>query len=167
MDIFIEKIIKRQKKFLDFLIIGGAIALAVLIAVFLFLNAFILFILFTPGLIFLIYYIITLRNIEYEYAVTNGDLDIDIIINQSKRKRLFSASCKEFEAVARVDSPQYMQKIKNCKNVKDYSSRKEGSEVWFAFTKQEGKDLVILFEPSKKMIDNFTIYIPRKVHRDI
>jgi hypothetical protein len=51
--------------------------------------------------------------------------------------------------------------------VKDYSSRKEGSEVWFAFTKQEGKDLVILFEPSKKMIDNFTIYIPRKVHRDI
>ena len=29
MDIFIEKIIKRQKKFLDFLIIGGAIALAV------------------------------------------------------------------------------------------------------------------------------------------
>ncbi len=167
MDIFIEKIIKRQKKFLDFLIIGGAIALAVLIAVFLFLNAFILFILFTPGLIFLIYYIITLRNIEYEYAVTNGDLDIDIIINQSKRKRLFSAICKEFEAVARVDSPQYTQKIKNCKNVKDYSSRKEGSEVWFAFTKQEGKDLVILFEPSKKMIDNFTIYIPRKVHRDI
>ena len=91
-----------------------------------------MFILFTPGLIFLIYYIITLRNIEYEYAVTNGDLDIDIIINQSKRKRLFSASCKEFEAVARVDSPQYTQKIKNCKNVKDYSSRKEGSEVWFA-----------------------------------
>ena len=105
-------------------------------------------------------------NIEYEYAVTNGDLDIDTIINQDKRKQLFSVNCKEFEVVAKVDSPQYTDKIKSCKNVKDYSSRKKGSEVWFIFMKQDRKDLVLLFEPSSRMIDNFAMYIPRKVYKD-
>ena len=161
MDIFNEKIVKRNKGILDVLLIIGVIILAIIAAAFLFLNMKIFFYLLTPVLIYIVYYVITSTNIEYEYAVTNGDLDVDAIIDQRKRKRLLSHHCREFELVARLDSSHYSGRIRDCKNVKDYSSRGEDAEKWFVFMKKEGKNLVIIFEPSNKMIDNFAMYNPR------
>ena len=166
MDMFIEKIVRRRKSGLDMLIIA-LIALITLVASFL-LTIYIpqFSLLLIAGIIYIAYIFISRRNVEYEYAVTNGDLDIDIIINQKKRKRMLSANCKEFEVVARVNSPQYTNEIKTCKNIKDFSSHNKEAEVWFISMRKEGQHTVILFEPLAQMIDNFAIFIPRKVFRN-
>jgi len=166
MDIFIEKIIRRRKSPLDilliFLILLGAIGLSFLsIMIIPGLSTFIMI-----GIFYLAYILVTMLNIEFEYAVTNGDLDIDKIINQRKRKRVYSGNCKEFELVAKVNSRHYTKNIQECKNVKDYSSRSKNAEVWFISLREDGKQTVILFEPDQKMIDNFRTFIPRKVFTD-
>lgn len=165
MDVFVEKIVKRKKSTADILLTVLIILACVVISFFLFLYipAFSSFL--VVALIYLGYYLITSRNIEYEYAVTNGDIDIDTIINQRKRKRLFSGNVKEFEAVARVKSDKYTSQIRNCKNVKDYSSRDKNADVWFIYM-NKGEPSVILFEPNSKMVDSLFTFAPRVVHKN-
>ena len=166
MDVFIEKLVKRQKTIVDILliilIIAGTLLLSYLIMMFIPQFAMILII----GLFYLAYVLISKLNIEYEYALTNGELDIDMIINQKQRKRLLSVNCKDFDVVAKVNSLQYTKEIKECKNKKDYSSRSKNAEVWFISMIKDGQPTVILFEPMERMIDNFAIYIPRKVFKN-
>src|SRR5690554_5734038 len=107
MDVFIEKLVKRRKTMADvlliLLIVAGAVILSYLIMRYIPQFAMILII----GLFYLVYVLITKLNIEYEYAVTNGELDIDMITNQKQRKRLLSVNCRDFDVVAKVDSLQY------------------------------------------------------------
>mgnify|MGYP000851678877 CR=1 FL=1 len=164
MDLFNEKIVSRRKDGKDFAIIAGIVVLAVAVSflVLLFLPGIAPFLVI--GVIYLGYWLITQRNIEYEYAVTNGDIDIDMIISQRKRKKVFSGNCKDFELIARVKSDKYDGQIKNCKNVKDYSSHNDNADVWFIYSTQAGP-AVILFEPTPQMIDCFFTFAPRKVYR--
>ena len=93
MDTFFEQIIAVKKN-------GKAVAaiigiwLAAFIVCFLlimfmgFLGTFSL--LLAAGALFGAYKLCTRFNLEYEYIVTNGTMDIDKIINKSSRKRILS-----------------------------------------------------------------------------
>ncbi|NLM73194.1 MAG: hypothetical protein GX184_04080 [Clostridiaceae bacterium] len=165
MDMFIEKIVKRKKSAADILLIALIILVCVVASYFLFLYIPTFSSLFVVLLIYAGYYLISIRNVEFEYAVTNGDIDIDTIINQRKRKRLFSGNVKDFEVMARVKSDKYTTHIRECKNVKDFTSHDEKADVWFIYLNQ-GEPSVILFEPDSKMVDTLFTFAPRVVHRN-
>ena len=59
---------------------------------------------FLPMVIVLIFYVAyrinTSFDVEYEYILTNGELDIDKITNKRRRKRLMTIHCKSFTAFA-------------------------------------------------------------------
>lgn len=93
------------------LYIFGSLFVALAIVLFLGISPISTILLIVLG--YLVYYLISLRKIEYEYAFTNGELDIDKIIAQRKRKRVFSASCRDFEAFGKLDSEKYTDEIKN------------------------------------------------------
>lgn len=165
MDIFIEKIVLRKKTSKDQLItmgiiVGGFIAT---IAVFSIpaLAPFALFI--AAAIVYGAFYFSKSRNIEFEYAVTNGELDIDKIIAQRRRKRVFSASSKDFEIVAKLKSDKYSNEYKNIKNRIEAVSSMESSDVYFLVTNYKGERTIVFFEPDKRMIDNFKTFISRKV----
>ncbi len=167
MDTFLEKIIVRKKDFKDNLIIAGIIlGTIVLIFVILsipFISQLGIGLFLAAGLIYLAYRLITSRNVEYEYVVTNGDLDIDKIISQRKRKRVFSANCKEFEVVARVKSNSFSQSVQSIKNRIDASSSVDSPDAYFATLNYKGEKTLVIFEPDERMLNNFKIFIPRKV----
>lgn len=167
MDIFLEKIVKRRISFLD-------IALIVLIIILATALSFVAFMFLGPtmspliilGVGYLAYFLASKRSIEYEYIVTNGDIDIDMIVSQRKRKRVFSANCKDFELVAPITSSQYTKEIRETKNVKNYSSQNPKADVWFIYRRPGGGGEVILFEPTEQMVDSFRMFIPRKVFKN-
>lgn len=166
MDIFIEKIVQKRKDAKDYLIITGVIivTLILMLLVLNFIPGMSLF--FVVALGYIAYLIITTRNIEFEYAVTNGDLDIDKIIAQRKRKRIFSANCKNFEIVAKVKSPHYSNHYKNFKNQMDCTSSLKNDNVYFIVLNYNNEQTIVYFEPSEKMLNSFKTYIPRKVFID-
>lgn len=166
MDVFIEKIVQKRKDAKDYLIITGVI-IATIVLVLLALNyipgmGFI----FMIGLGYIAYLIITSRNIEFEYAVTNGDLDIDKIIAQRKRKRVFSANCKNFEIVAKVKSSHFSEHYKSFKNQINCAGSLNNDNVYFIVLNYNNEQTVVYFEPSEKMLNNFKTFIPRKVFID-
>ena len=129
MDIFLEHIVKRKKGGREFaVIIGVLLALLALLCVSMVLllvfPAFstILF-LIAAGLIFGAYWLITKQNVEYEYIVTNGDIDVDRIEHRRKRKRLMSVHCKTFDIIAPVGDPEHRgEENSNVTRVLDVSS---------------------------------------------
>jgi hypothetical protein len=167
MDTFLEKLVTRKKTLTDYLILAGTVIVGILLIMaaltIQILMQLGLSLLLAAGIIFLGYRIITSRNIEYEYIVTNGDLDIDIIVAKRKRKRIFSANCKEFDIVSPVKNSQFDHAVRNTKNRIDASSSVDSPDAYFITLNYKGERTLVIFEPSEKMLKNFRIYIPRKV----
>jgi hypothetical protein len=167
MDTFMEKIVTKKKTYIDYLItasilIGALLLITVAFSVQILVQMGMSLIL-AVGVGYLGYVLITSRNIEYEYIVTNGELDIDMIISKRKRKRLFSASCKEFDIVSPVKSSHFNQSVQNIRNRIDASSYADSPDAYFITLNYNGERTLVIFEPTEKMLSNFRIYIPRKV----
>ncbi len=165
MDIFLEKIVKRKKTMKDSLLIIGIILLSLILIVVLLniplIGSFAPFILVAVG--YLAYMMIRGRSIEFEYIVTNGDLDIDMIVAQRKRKRVFSGHCKDFETVAKMTSGKYDHNVQSIKKRVNAVTSIESPDVYFITTVKDGEKVLIFFEPHPKMIDSFKKFIPRKI----
>lgn len=167
MDIFMEKIVAKKKTIADHMITVGVvlagiilIMLSLTIEVIQKLNIGIILIV---GIAYLGYRLITSRNLEYEYIVTNGDLDIDKIINKRNRKRIFSANCKEFDIVAPVKNDSYNRSLHGIKKRIDASGSLDSPDAWFVTLNYKGEKTLVIFEPDERMLENFRKYIPRKV----
>ena len=161
MDVFCEYIVKVKKNPVELTISALGIILAVI------LLGFSLFFLFTPfssfvllidaGVVYGAYILITHFNVEYEYILTNGDIDIDKIIAKRKRKRVLSFSTKEFEIVAPCKQGE------NYTNVLDLGTRNYENAYYAVFSK-DGQKKTLVFNPPQKMIEAMKTYSPRTVH---
>ena len=87
MDAYLEQIVKHRKGYKDFMIkvamimsIFAVLAIGVIVGVMV--NYYFIVIGFFLSLfdIYLCWYVITGRNVEYEYTVTNNNLQIDKIM---------------------------------------------------------------------------------------
>jgi len=165
-DVFKEQLVKRAITGKDTAKRIGIVALAVIVFFFCLYIPYVqqVAVFIAAALIFGVYFLITRQNIEYEYSFTNGDLDIDIIYNKSKRKRLFSSSVKDFEIMAPVQDTAHTHDLSNASETKDYSSGVVGPDTYAFVTAYKGKRLKIIIEPNDMMIKAFsTVLTPRKL----
>lgn len=167
MDTFMEKLVTKKKVFKDNLITAGVIFGGLILLMFsqsikviqqLGIGVFL-----AAGIVYLGYRLITSRNVEFEYTVTNGELDIDKITSRRKRKRIFSASCKEFDILSRVKSNSFSQSVQSIKNRIDASSSLDSPDAFFATLNYKGEKTLLIFEPDERMLNNFKLSIPRKI----
>jgi hypothetical protein len=163
-DVFKEQIVKRQITSKDLLVrvsivIGAIIAIVVGTII---ISAAMLFflVIFSSSA----YWLITQLNKEYEYVVTNGELDIDRITNKSRRKRIFSVNIKDFEVMAHVDDESKKNAFHHAIETLDVSSglKKENTYIFLAPFK--GKKVKVIFEPNEATLRAIHLYNPRKVH---
>lgn len=172
-DVFIEHMIRQKKDGRDYAKMVGVVllyfALIYLALVFIQFVAF-LFPLIIIGGIYGVYWLISSLNREYEYIVTNGILDIDVIIAKRRRKRVFSGDVRNFEITAAADSQEHKdfqrtnEKDRNVKTI-DASSRMNPKDVWFFVGKSSLDDqrYYVLFEPNKRIMENLHRFNPRNV----
>ena len=102
MDNFAEYMVKKRPDSRDNAKRAGIIALAVVLCV---ASVFLVFVthipfilLITCAIIYGAYFLITGTSVEYEYAVTNGEMDVDKIIARRKRVHLITVSTAKFDA---------------------------------------------------------------------
>ncbi len=168
MDTFMEKIVERKKTSKDTLISAGIVFLCVFLIVFIipmipYVNTMQL--VFDVAVIYGAYYLIKSKSIEFEYSVTNGEIDIDKIIARSRRKRIFSGNCKEFEILARLKGDHYNDSIKNISNKIEAASSMDSPDVFFLVTTYKGQRTVVYFEPNERMLNAFRLFIPSKIFK--
>lgn len=164
MDTFFEQIVPIGIDSKSILKIIGiwVLALALSIAIFIFLVRFLGLIVFVlmAGVIFGAYKISAMLYIEYEYIVTNGTLDIDKIVAKSSRKRLASFEISQVEVVEKYNPAAqhtgFNQIVMAC-NPND-------PEAYKMVVSKEGKGrTLIVFAPNKKIKGAVVKSLPRFV----
>jgi hypothetical protein len=155
----------KKKTFKDYLISFGIVLAGIIITLAVGFIEFLVpfWFIIAAAVVYFMYQFITLLNIEYEYIVTNGDLDIDKIINRKRRKRIFSANCKDFEILARLKGGLNDRRIQNINNRIFAVSSMDAENVFFAILIYKGERTVVFFEPNEKMLNSFKLFIPRKI----
>lgn len=164
MDTFFEQIIsiKKNNKTLLLTIAIWLLALALCFFAYLF-SSFIgpIFILVLAGIIYGAFKLTGMLNIEYEYIITNGTLDIDKIINKSNRKRILSF---ELSGVTRLE--KYNPNILNNTNVKNivFACNQTDENAYLMVAEKEGKaPYYLVLSPNDKIKNAIIKYIPKFV----
>jgi hypothetical protein len=165
-DTFMEKIVARRKTGLDYLkiaavLVGGLVVMLII----LFFGGYFSFLVLPllAGLCYGMWYMLTGMNREYEYIVTNGDLDIDMIIARRKRKRVFSGKSKDFELMAKVGSDEYRQALKGNYKLLDCSSHIQAPDNWFFLADYKGQRLMVIFAPDERMLKSLKRFNPSRI----
>jgi hypothetical protein len=98
------------------------------------------------------FYLMGFLKVEYEYIFTNGELDIDVIYNRSRRKRMFSSHVNKFEIMAHVQDMNQAGSFNSAQVTHDYSSGQVGADTYAFLVSKDGKQQKIIFEPNEKML---------------
>lgn len=114
-------------------------------------------------LIILVFFLYPRLSVEYEYVFVDGQLDFDRITANSKRKTVLRIDFEQVELMAPYDSPA----LDNYKHIqmekKDFSSLNKDSKPYAIISSSGSKKLIILFEPSEKMLNIIKQKNTRKV----
>lgn len=101
MDNFCEQLVEKRKSSADIVkMVLVSLALILGASAFMFIAIFfgvMLMVLFSVGLLALGVWLVSGMNVEYEYIVTNNELDIDKIIGRRKRKRMITIDLSKAE----------------------------------------------------------------------
>ena len=170
MEVFIEEMVKRSKSSKDYLQLVGIVVLTAII-VFIMVGflmpifaAFgsIIFLL-AAGVVYGAYYLITSSNQEFECSLVNTEMDIDKIINKTRRKRLTTASIRGLEAFGTKNNPDYESYLNNSVVNKIYACRDENADdVFFIVYNQSNKKMMLIFNPSERIIEQIVKRNPQK-----
>lgn len=171
MDIFIEQIIKRKKDGKDYAFIAGLITAGIILS----LAAALLIGRYSIGIAFILiaavwyveYLLIHTRNLEYEYILTNSDLDVDKIVAKRGRKRIVSINLKEIIICANVEDSRFVHEYQNTANLTktvDVIGNKADGNIYFVDYHLDGENIRVLFQPNEKLEDALRTLNPRYIH---
>lgn len=99
------------------------------------------------GLAFLIFRKKDELRTEYEYTLTNSDLDVAKVLNNSRRRYLTALSLKNVEACGEVEtSSNTFQRYLTMKDVKKHNwfLNRDAKLYYFYFTKNSVKHMIVL-----------------------
>ena len=102
-------------------------------------------------------------NKEFEYICTDDTVDIDMIFNKSRRKRLISFTLGQTEVIASVKDERYNSQSKGSFDKVIDATSGANENVYFAIVEKNGRNLV-KFEPSASVLEHLSQYARSKVH---
>ena len=169
MDIFCEYIVKHKKTIKDYLIfvLTDIVAFILSIIVLMFYN-------YTMGFGLLIiaaiwygaYIIMRNRFVEYEYALTSNELDIDKKKKKKRRKHIMTVDFKNITLCAPADDITFCSEFNNTQAINktyDFTGTSR-YEIYFADFQGIDGNTRILFNPTDKMKESLQLINPRAVH---
>lgn len=110
-----------------------------------------------------IYRLTGIFHVEYEYIMTDDEMDVDRITDKRSRKHVLSVSAKNIE-MFRPFEEEYLKEITGeLRRVDVSSGQKEAQRYFIVAPDKEGKKLFLIFEPNEKLLERFSHYNPRNV----
>ena len=167
MDLFVEQMVVRKNRPVETLfriamliIFGLGAGFCLLVVLFQWFGLFsFLGVLAAAGILYGAWYLNGRLNLEFEYIITNGDFDVDVITNRSSRKRVTAFECRNVESVTRYrkEAPYEGRTVIFAANADapllmaiDVMSRKNGR-------------IVLVIEPDDRLYEVFRRCLPRSL----
>lgn len=189
MDIFMEQLVPKKKdlkdKCLIALIIVAAIVLTIVLGIITMSLSFqpqgqqpspvtsmasSFGLLFIAGVWYGAYYLINSLSVEFEYIVTNSEIDIDKIMSKKRRKRLVTIDIKNASLMARTDDENNNSVYKNIPSdvkVLNFSAMSENGYTYFIDCTIDEKRTIVLWQPTSKIVDSLWKFNPKAVKKNM
>lgn len=170
-DVFVEYLIKRRRTASDWALQAGAVVLALVVVWLSFYAAIMLNIPMIPyfviiAVIYGLYRLWMMFNLEFEYSFTNGDITVDKIIAKRKRKRVVSFDAKNILEMKQVGA-NTVNIGNGIANVYRTGELKNGTNGWYILFSRDGANRnVLLFSPNEKLLTAMKPFLPVKVRLD-
>ena len=159
LDTFGEQLVKKATTGADW---AKRIGIAVLLMWLSFFTGFMILTMLAVGALFGLVWLLTGMSYEYEYILTNDDLDIDKITGKRKRKRLITLKMNTVEEFGVYDGT-------NGGNADATVIASDGTNVnayyLIAKHKTHGRTMLI-FSPDKRMTEMILETLPYKIKQE-
>lgn len=163
-DLYSEWLVKRKTPTYTFavkLLIFAAMMIALTFAI-LTLNVVIFIVAIAIGVGF--YFYSTSVKLEFEYIYVNGELDIDKIMNQARRKRALTFDMNHLEIIAPEDSHHLDgYNNKTCKAYDFSSGNKDADGRYVLYGTVNNEMIKVILEPNDRILNDMRMSSPRKV----
>ena len=163
MDTFYEQIISIKKTSKTTAMFLGIWFLAFLLVFLLFITNFLgaINLILYFGIIYGAFWLSTKLNVEFEYIITNGTMDIDKIINRSSRKRIVTF---ELSGVTRLEkyNAAAITNI-NQKDIITACNLDDENAYFMAVSKSNGDTVNLIFSPNDKLKSAISKFAPKFV----
>lgn len=172
MDTFVEQLVKLKfsKKTLTLKISVWVVCILMalgLIALSVFNGALaFLFMILAAACIFVAYFLTSQLNVEFEYIFTNGEIDIDRIINRSKRQRLATFKCSDIEQIELYDAKKHVPDKANNKNVY-FSCSVDKDAYAFRIKHPKNKYYTLVIAPNDEFKEAMRKFLPYQMKKSI
>lgn len=151
-EVFVEFIIKRRTGIKEAMI--RTLSVMVVFFAFLFtLQLGMLGITITILLGYVAYLAWTYTSIEYEYSFLNGELTVDRIMGQRKRKFVDSFDIKQAEIIAPSFSDEIIRRSGSVAKTYDFSSGHKSDRLYSIILNNGKGNVQVVFEPNEKFIE--------------
>lgn len=167
MDVFLEQIVAKKNTGTDILKRVGVIIAALLI---IFISTFILPVIhqifvslnliIIAATIYGAWYLWSSFSVEYEYILTNGEIDIDKIIARRKRKRLITVNTRQFTEFG-LYHPQEHVNQQFASTILACSSMTDPNTYYAVFDHPKFGKTMLIFNPNEKIIETAKQFIKR------
>ncbi len=169
MDVFKEKMVRkmlsRNDKICRFLIIVSAVALAFMCFFITIGTPYILFGMFFAALaLYGGYYLVTNFDVEYEYIITNGEIDFDKITAQRSRKRLCTIAFNTATAFGVADDSADTANADTY--VKASADDPELTNYFIRVRHKSLGDTVVYFTPDDELLGLIKPFLPRNLREN-
>ena len=160
-DFMYEQLVARKAKATDHLIRIATIMLIAALIILGFLYFGFLALLLAAVMLFLaIYFIFPRLKVEYEYALLNHEMQIDIIYNKSRRKKLVEFDLQKAEGISRgIPAGQHKAEI-----TYDCTSGTDPQTVYAVTVNVNHKNACILIEPDGTMKSYMNQWLAPHMH---
>ena len=143
MDTFFEQIVKKKKTPAE--LVFAILNVPVLMAIPILPTALMV------GIAYGGWWLISAQNMEFEYCVTNGDIDIDLIVAKRKRKRIVSVSGRKVKSLSPYEQGAVNEKAFG--RVVVASPSKKESGLWcFTYHSKKNGDTLVVFQPEERVL---------------
>ncbi len=170
MDVFFEQIVVKQNTSADLLKkIGLVVATLLVIFICLFIlpiipgvvgqifGSFGIFL--AAGAVYGSYYLLSSMSIEYEYILTNGEIDIDKIIARKRRKRLITINVREFTEFGVYDASKNYGNVQS--TILACSTQNDHDNYYAILDHTKFGKTIVVFTPNEKILTNLKQYVKR------
>lgn len=150
-EVFVEQIIKRRTGVSNTILRVLAVFVAILSTLLISLLGMIGFSI-TIFVIYAVYLVFCYTSVEYEYSFLNGELSIDRILGQRKRKTIANFDIAQAEIIAKTGSEEMRSHMREMKKA-DFSSGYRSDNLYSMILNGKNGQVHVLFEPNERVIE--------------
>ena len=110
-----------------------------------------------------LFYVRVNCRVEFEYAFTNGELDVDKIVNGTKRSHLHSIDIRKIEKLAPVEDESYAIYDADDKMKRTYAVINRYTQTYFLVWGEGEEKQMLLMEPSQEMVRMMHLYNAKNI----